>query len=113
MKESARLCAVNLSCPGNSDILKGLVVMVRSCCLLPRYTFCVCSIQYIFHTMYSIQYIVYTVCSIQYIVYTVCSIQYIIYTIDPLSEGLVTPPLGVEKLSPRFNFFDNMFSCIP
>ena len=32
--------------------------------------------------------------------------------IDPLSEGLVTPPLGVEKLSPRFNFFDNMFSCI-
>ena len=33
-------------------------------------------------------------------------------TIDPLSEGLVTPPLGVEKLSPRFNFFDNMFSCI-
>ena len=31
--------------------------------------------------------------------------------IDPLSEGLVTPPLGVEKLSPRFNFFD-MFSCI-
>ena len=26
-----------------------------------------------------------------------------------LSEGLVTPPLGVEKLSPRFNFFNNMF----
>ena len=22
-------------------------------------------------------------------------------TIDPLSEGLVAPPLGVEKLSPR------------
>ena len=34
-------------------------------------------------------------------------------TIDPLklSEGLVTPPLGVEKLNSRFNFFD-MFSCI-
>ena len=24
-------------------------------------------------------------------------------TIYPLSEGLVTPPLGVEKLSPRLN----------
>ena len=33
-------------------------------------------------------------------------------TIDPLSEGLVTPPLGVEKLSPRLNFFDDMFSRI-
>ena len=35
-------------------------------------------------------------------------------TIDPLSEGLVTltPPLGVEKLSPKLNFFDIMFSCI-
>ena len=35
-------------------------------------------------------------------------------TIGPLSEGLVTqtPPLGVEKLSPRLNFFGNMFSCI-
>ena len=32
--------------------------------------------------------------------------------IDPLSEGLVTPPLGAEKLSPRFNFFDNMLSRI-
>ena len=32
--------------------------------------------------------------------------------IDSLSKGLVTPPLGVGKLSPRFNFFDNMFSCI-
>ena len=27
----------------------------------------------------------------------------------PLSEGLVTPPLGVEKLSPRLSFFDNVF----
>ena len=26
--------------------------------------------------------------------------------IDPLSEGLVTPPLGVEKLSPGLNFID-------
>ena len=25
--------------------------------------------------------------------------------IDPLSEGLVIPPLRVEKLSPRLNFF--------
>ena len=33
-------------------------------------------------------------------------------SIDPLSEGLVTPPLAVEKLSPRLSFFDNMFSCI-
>ena len=39
-------------------------------------------------------------------------VMYIPYNIDPLSEGLVTPPLGVEKLSPRFDFFDNMFSCI-
>ena len=40
---------------------------------------------------------------------TTCTVS-----IDPLtlSEGQVTPPLGVEKLSPRFNFFDNMFSCI-
>ena len=38
--------------------------------------------------------------------------MYIVQVIDPLSEGLVTPPLGVEKLSPRLNFFDNMFSCI-
>ena len=37
--------------------------------------------------------------------------SHIVKVIDPLSEGLVTPPLGVEKLSPRFNFFD-MFSCI-
>ena len=29
--------------------------------------------------------------------------------IDSLSKGLVIPPLGVEKLSPRFNFFDNVF----
>ena len=35
-----------------------------------------------------------------------------VWTIDPLSEGLVTPPFGVEKLSHRFNFFDNMFFCI-
>ena len=35
-----------------------------------------------------------------------------IETIDPLSEGLVTLPLGVEKMSPTLNFFDNMFSCI-
>ena len=34
------------------------------------------------------------------------------YTLLPLSEGLVTPPFGVEKLSPRLKFFDNMFSCI-
>ena len=33
-------------------------------------------------------------------------------SIDPLSEGLVTPPLAVEKLSPRLSFFDNMVSCI-
>ena len=32
--------------------------------------------------------------------------------IDPTSEGLVTPPLGVEKMSPRLNFFDNIISCI-
>ena len=36
----------------------------------------------------------------------------IVNCIDPLSEGLVTPPLRVEKLSPRLNFFDNIFSCI-
>ena len=28
-----------------------------------------------------------------------------VQTIDPLSEGLVTPPLVVEKLSPRLSFF--------
>ena len=34
------------------------------------------------------------------------SLYYIfsVFPIDPLSEGLVTPPLGVEKLSPRLNF---------
>ena len=37
----------------------------------------------------------------------------IVTIIDPLSEGPVTPPLRVEKLSTRLNFFDNMFSCIP
>ena len=40
-----------------------------------------------------------------------CWYYYAIY-IDPLSDGAVTPPLGVEKLSPRLNFIDNMFSCI-
>ena len=30
-------------------------------------------------------------------------------SVDPLSEGLVTPPLGVEKLSPRLKI---KFSCI-
>ena len=50
--------------------------------------------------------------------YLLQSLYIIIYTsgiyciIHPLSEGLVTPPLGVEKLSPRLSFFDNMFSCI-
>ena len=29
----------------------------------------------------------------------------IVPAIDPLSEGLVTLPLGVEKLSPRLSFF--------
>ena len=39
-------------------------------------------------------------------------IKIIPITIDPLSDGLVTPPLRVEKLRPRLSFFDNMFSFI-
>ena len=35
-----------------------------------------------------------------------------VWAIGPLSEGLVTPLPGVEKLSRRLNFFDYMFSCI-
>ena len=43
--------------------------------------------------------------------FQVLTFAFSVSIIDPLSEGLVTP-LGVEKLSPRFRFFDNMFSCI-
>ena len=58
--------------------------------------------------MYSVYCILYCV---YLLVIHVHIIQYT-YVIDPLSEGLVTPPLRVEKLSPGLNFFDNMFSCI-
>ena len=45
---------------------------------------------------------------VEYPFVTACVLR----AIDPLNEGLVIPPLGVEKLSPRFNFFDNVFFCI-
>ena len=34
------------------------------------------------------------------------------WAIHPLSEGLVTAPLGVEKLSPRFKFFGGCWGLV-
>ena len=62
--------------------------------------------------MYNVQFVRKHCTNTKYYICTLYSVYCIVYSIDPLSEGLVTPPLGVEKLSPRLNFFDNMFSCI-